>query len=599
MNYIKQSIWAFAAIALVACSSDDDKDTTESLTPVENTSTSFSATIETGNSGSSKATRTTLITDADVPYPVWSSGDQLHIYNATTPANALFDLKSNEYVGQRQGVFDGTITKNAGDKFFALYCSTLTGTGAPTLTASNGSATISATIPSALVDYTAGFHPEYHFMTGYTTENTFKLKNAMSLIKINLADNNYANFAIRKIHFKAINGENIAGTFTASIGDDGTIGTPSITSGGSSEIVISNSDGSALATGVYYISVLPATLTGGFTLTFENTEDGAIYERSNTKANYTIGKSEIINLGSFTAQACAKEAYVDLGLTNSEGKSILWCVENIYDDGFTDENSFYSWGETSVKANQTKVDKCKYYSWYYDYGIGEGSSNSDITKNLNKRCYKYGLGPGALNDAADAENRYEFIYSYYIAGIFQRTQYGLLLKYNSYSTYGGGTITDWGSGVTDGKTVLEVADDAAYQKSNGKWRIPTSADFETLINSSTTIDKNNQFVHSDRPLVAGPAAGSNNTKYKFKNRTTGHYIILPLKGYRFRSKESESNDNPKNTTYGYYWTRNLASESADSYKAKALKVDVVASESGNLFNGERAAGLMIRGVMYR
>ena len=56
MNYIKQSIWAFAAIALVACSSDDDKDTTESLTPVENTSTSFSATIETGNSGSSKAT---------------------------------------------------------------------------------------------------------------------------------------------------------------------------------------------------------------------------------------------------------------------------------------------------------------------------------------------------------------------------------------------------------------------------------------------------------------------------------------------------------------------------------------------------------------
>lgn len=300
MNYIKQSIWAFAAIALVACSSDDDKDTTESLTPVENTSTSFSATIETGNSGSSKATRTSLVTDADVPYPVWSSGDQLHIYNATTPANALFDLKSDEYVGQRQGVFDGTITKNAGDKFYALYCSTLTGTGAPTLTASNGSATISATIPSALVDYTAGFHPEYHFMTACTTDKNFFFKNAISLIKVNLADNNYTNFTIRKIHFKANNGENIAGAFTASIGDDGTIGTLTITSGGSSEITISNSDGSALATGVYYIPVLPNTLAGGFTLSFENTVDGAIYERSNTKS-YTIDKSEIIDLKSFTA----------------------------------------------------------------------------------------------------------------------------------------------------------------------------------------------------------------------------------------------------------------------------------------------------------
>lgn len=551
MNYIKQSIWAFAAIALVACSSDDDKDTTESLTPVANTSTSFSATIETGNSGSSKATRTTLITDADVPYPVWSSGDQLHIYNATTPANALFGLKSEDYVGQRQGVFDGTITKNAGDKFFALYCSTLTGTGAPTLTASNGSATISATILSALVDYTAGFHPEYHFMTGYTTGSTFKLKNAMSLIKINLADNNYANFAIRKIHFKAINGENIAGTFTASIGDDGTIGTPSITSGGSSEIVISNSDGSALATGVYYIPVLPSTLAKGFTLTFENTVDGAIYERSNTKANYTIDKSEIINLGSFTAQACAKEAYVDLGITNSSGQKLLWSVENIYDDGFTDEDSFYAWGETSVKANQGKTGNNATYSWYRTSTSGE-----------QNRAYKYGY--------SGENNSYEY-----------KGATGTLTKYNK----------------SDNITVLEEEDDVAYQKSNGKWRIPSEDDFQTLINNATATNKETgEEINPGRKLIAGPAIGSGDTKYTIKNRTTNHYITFPMRGYKL--KQSQSGNEYLNQTGGYYWTREIGQfpQNAKIYQLSATGTSAGAI-SDNSHN--RAKGCMIRGVMYR
>ena len=547
MNYIKQSIWAFAAIALVACSSDDDKDTTESLTPVENTSTSFSATIETGNSGSSKATRTTLITDADVPYPVWSSGDQLHIYNATTPNDALFSLKSDEYVGQRQGVFDGTITKNAGDKFFALYCSTLTGNGAPTLSASGGSATISATIPSELQNYTAGFHPEYHFMTACTTDKNFFFKNAISLIKVNLADNNYTNFTIRKIHFKANNGENIAGAFTASIGDDGTIGTLTITSGGSSEITISNSDGSALATGVYYIPVLPNTLAGGFTLSFENTVDGAIYERSNTK-NYTIGKSEIIDLGSFTAQACAKEAYVDLGITNSNGQKILWGIENVYDEGYTDLTSFYAWGETSVKANQTKSDtRNATYSWYRTSTSGE-----------QNRAYKYGYSKN--------NNSYE---------------------------YNGGTLTKYNS--SDGKKELDTTDDVAYVKSNGKWRIPSVDDFQSLINAATAINKETgEELTPGRDLLAGPAEGSNDTKYKIKNKTTNHYITFPLRGYKMKTKSNQ--EEYLNTTGGYYWTRETGSS---LFYAKYYKLSATGTTAGTLSDEFRAAGFMVRGVMYK
>ena len=552
MNYIKQSIWALAAITLVACSSDDDKDTTESLPQVENTPTSFSASIESGNPASSKATRTTLVTDdGDSPYPVWAANDQLHVYNATTPANALFTMKSTEYVGQRQGVFEGTITRNTGDKFFALYCSTLTGDGAPTLTASNSTATISATIPSALVNYTAGFHPEYHFMTACTTGNAFKFKNAMSLIRIDISNNSYANFVIRKIHFKAINGENIAGAFTASIGDDGTIGTPTIT-GGSSEITVSNSNGSAISPGVYYIPVLPSTLSGGFTLTFENTEDGAIYERSNTRTNFTIAKSEIIDLGSFTAQACAKEAYVDLGITNSSGQKLLWSVENIYDEGFTDEDSFYSWGETSVKANQGKTGENATYSWYCSSTSGE-----------NNRAYKYGYG--------GSSNRYN------ISG-------GTLTKYNTNTNYGS----------TDSKTVLDTTDDVAYVKSNGKWRMPSAADFKALTDSATAINAaTGQEITAGRNFVGGPAEDTNNTKYKIRNKKTNHYILFPMRGYKF--KESATGNEYLNTTGGYYWTRELAT----TVQAKFYHLSTNGTTVGEIDNIQRCRGFMVRGVMYR
>lgn len=593
MNYIKQSIWAFAAIALVACSSDDDKDTTESLTPVENTSTSFSATIETGNSGSSKATRTSLVTDADVPYPVWSSGDQLHIYNATTPANALFGLKSEDYVGQRQGVFDGTITKNAGDKFFALYCSTLTGTGAPTLTASNGSATISATIP-ATQSTTPGFHPDLHFMTACTTGSTFKLKNAMSLIRVNIADNNYDNFKICRIRFKANKtSEKIAGNFTATIGDDGTLSDYSVTNG-SNEIVI---DGgvNGLSTGTYYIAILPCAFSEGFTLAFEEyrSQDThtEVFDRIRETA-FNVDASEIINLGTYTAKACAKEAYVDLGITREiDGvtKKVLWCIENVYDEAGeaitgtnrttteTDPNSsFYAWGENYVKSNQYKVQACQNYSWYYSYSLGQGSSSAQQAEeaaHFEKRSYKYGIGNGNWWDAVNSTLRWTFHPNYK----------GVLIKYNSEEYYTS-SITDWGGGNADGKTELELMDDAAYQKSlkfqKNIVRIASEKDFVALW--AAVNDKTLKFIKLP-------------SSYGFQHQDTKCYITLPIAGYRYQ--DSASDDPVKDTDVACYWTRERTTSKDNlSYQARAVRI----RDSGVFYGDEpRCAGRMLRGVIYR
>lgn len=603
MNYIKQSIWAFAAIALVACSSDDDKDTTESLTPVENTSTSFSATIETGNSGSSKATRTSLVTDADVPYPVWSSGDQLHIYNATTPANALFDLKSNDYVGQRQGVFDGTITKNAGDKFFALYCSTLTGTGAPTLTASNGSATISATIP-ATQSTTPGFHPDLHFMTACTTGNAFKFKNAMSLIKISITENmmpgnSYQDFVIRKIRFKANNSsEKIAGAFTATIGNDGTLSDYTVTNG-TNEITIG--DGATeLAVGDYYIAILPCAFSEGFTLAFEDELDYSttrnnlkVYDRIRNTA-FNVDASEIINLGSYTAKECAKAAYVDLGITNSSGQKVLWGIQDVYDkagEAITGSNStttesplresYYAWGENYVKSNQYKESYCQNYSWYYTYGLGTGSTES----NMHQRSYKYGIGNGAANDAWDSSNRWQFD---------SGTMRGVLLKYNSYNIFSG-SITDWSGGNTDGLTELQVADDAAYQKTNGIMRIPSADDFQALIDALDA--KKVTVTHIDSP--------SRGDLYKITNTETNRMIYLNARGYMY--SQNSTDNSVKGTTdfqpMAYYWSRTRNSEDTKSYQARSLKITKGIGDGTKVLSIEddvpRCQGRLLRGVIYR
>ena len=604
MNYIKQSIWAFAAIALIACSSDDDKDTTESLSPVVNTSTSFTANIDAGNSASSKATRTTLVTDADVPYPVWAEGDQLHIYNATTPDNALFSLKSTEYVGQRQGVFDGTITKNAGDKFFALYCSTLAGNGAPTLTASNGSATISATIP-ATQPTTPGFNPNLHFMTACTTGNTFKFKNAMSLIKISITENmmpgnSYQDFVIRRIRFKANKtSENIAGTFTATIGNDGTLGDYTITNG-SNEITIG--DGATeLAVGDYYIAILPCDFSEGFTLAFEDELDYSttrnnlkVYDRIR-ETTFNVGASEIINLGSYTAKECAREAYVDLGITNSSGQKVLWCIQDVYDrageaiTGSTSKTkesdlreSFYAWGETYVKSNQYKEESiCQNYSWYYTYSLGVGSDDST----LPKRSYKYGIGKGQANDAWNATNRWYFNTSNYR---------GVLLKYNS-DDYYTSSVTDWSGGKNDGLTELVVADDAAYQKTNGRLRIPSEDDFQALIDA----------IDAGKLEYTRIQSGLRGDLFKFKSSTSDRFICLNARGYRHsRSSTADPVDNSTSASEpkGYYWTRDRCSDAEKSYQARSLKI-TRGSTSGmakyEIEDAPRCQGRLLRGVIYR
>ena len=149
--------------------------------------------------------------------------------------------------------------------------------------------------------------------------------------------------------------------------------------------------------------------------------------------------------------------------------------------------------------------------------------------------------------------------------------------------------------TSDNKTVLETGDDVAYQKSNGKWRIPSVDDFQSLINAATAINKETgEELTPGRDLLAGPAEGSNDTKYKIKNKTTNHYITFPLRGYKMKTKSNQ--DEYLTTTGGYYWTRETGSS---LFYAKYYKLSATGTTAGTLSDEFRAAGFMVRGVMYK
>ena len=204
MRYFKEYALSALAILMVSCSSDNDtiEPVAEKNPVTDSNSMSFSASIESG-----EATRTALSSNANNPYPVWSSGDKIKVLNATTEDTQLFSISSGD-VGERAATFTGNIKVDRANpnKYYALYVGNVSATGGPTITQSGKNVTISGTIPSTQSS-TPAFNPNLHFMTACTTNDSFHFKNGMALLKIYIADNthnvSYNNFAICQIVFTA------------------------------------------------------------------------------------------------------------------------------------------------------------------------------------------------------------------------------------------------------------------------------------------------------------------------------------------------------------------------------------------------------------
>ena len=129
------------------------------------------------------------------------------------------------------------------------------------------------------------------------------------------------------------------------------------------------------------------------------------------------------------------------------------------------------------------------------------------------------------------------------------------------------------NGFYDNKTELEKKDDAAYVNWGGKWRLPTEAEFNELINFCT-------WEKTIQNRVAGYRLISNVTGYE------GRSIFLPAAGYK-------SDDELNYTrTRAYYWSSTL-----DDSSRYALQLEFdLGNEYYRVYEKSRSCGLSIRPV---
>lgn len=138
-----------------------------------------------------------------------------------------------------------------------------------------------------------------------------------------------------------------------------------------------------------------------------------------------------------------------------------------------------------------------------------------------------------------------------------------LTKYNNYSS---------SYGTVDGKTELDLEDDAAYVNWGLEWRMPSKAQFEELINSSYTT--------TEWTTLNGVKGR------KITSKKNGNSIFLPAAGYRSGSSLYGTG------SYGIYWSRTLYSDGPNN----AWSLDFNSSSIYTSYFGYRYCGRSVRPV---
>ena len=213
-----------------------------------------------------------------------------------------------------------------------------------------------------------------------------------------------------------------------------------------------------------------------------------------------------------------------------EINGLKWATMNIGATSSTDAGLYFMWGETSgmpaSSISSTNFPASKYYT-------NADNSSWDKTKG-------FGLANSPWTD-----------------GVYSDSNKNVFTKYtgskNAYAK----------SGTADGKTTLELEDDAANANWGGSWRMPTTAEFEALASKKRgDFSSGYNFGESDTQQIFFPAAGY------------GDGTDLKLAGYR-----------------GTYWSSSLYT--ATPYKAYYLRV---IDGDANMFNDYRYNGRFVRAV---
>lgn len=351
MKKLIKPLLPLCAILLASCGADDEIVTPDNQVPVNNSTKkmSFSASIK------EDVTRAKF---DEQNKTVWSDNDKIWVYNAavsTTSNIQHFTLtkgsgtKNAEFEGEQ---IDHNEGKDAND-FYAFYPY-----DAKNTVTFNGN-TVATSLPSVQAAKENLFETGYQYMTAYTKNSNLSFRNIVSFFKVKVKSS--STFQVSRIKIVANNVTqedgtasdkytktflNIAGDFSAEIGDNGKASNITVTDN-ASNVVETTITPDSTEEKTYYLAVLPTTDNLKFTLLLESEFDDdngqKIYQATNSGLPFEAGK--IYELGPYDASKLERENkvldnVVDLDLPSGT----IWATTNLGASAPTEMGDFYKWG---------------------------------------------------------------------------------------------------------------------------------------------------------------------------------------------------------------------------------------------------------------
>ena len=183
---------------------------------------------------------------------------------------------------------------------------------------------------------------------------------------------------IKSVTFKGNNGETLAGKVKVAFGYDGKPEVAEIIEG-QKEVTLTYPDGGAFRAGkYYYITLLPASLEGGFTMTFTTASETGTLTSDKTQTVKRSVFGTLKNIDSKVSEwksSIVEPEYVDLGL------SVKWATFNVGATKPEEYGDYFAWGETDSKED---------YSWL-TYKWCNGGLMA-LTKYCTSNDQWYGVG---------------------------------------------------------------------------------------------------------------------------------------------------------------------------------------------------------------
>ena len=287
-------------------------------------------------------TRTSLSVDEEgIGTIYWKPADCINVFFGT---EKLRYYSTNEEVATNVK-FDTTDGLNGASADF----SNIWGLYPYDAAATSDGLSVITTIPASQQCIDNSFDTDLFPMLAHSASNELHFNNICGGIKFSLSRAD-----IKRITFKGNNDEDIAGRVKVIMDGNGKP-LASIESG-EKVITLTPKSGETFNSGAYYyIVILPCSLTGGFTMTFETDEEIGTFnynEKAISIKRSVFSKKE--NIDSYASfKVIIPDGVVDMGL------SVMWATCNLgatTPEGYGD---YYAWGETETKSKYTWAN----YKW--------------------------------------------------------------------------------------------------------------------------------------------------------------------------------------------------------------------------------------------